>query len=356
MNALGQRIARLIEAQGPLSIAQFMMMALYDPNYGYYATRDPFGASGDFITAPEVSQMFGELLGLWIVQCWQEQGKPSPCRLVELGPGRGTLMRDALRAARLVPEFLSAVEVVLVEASPVLTVAQKTALTDSSVRIRWAAQFDDAFTDLPLFLIANEFFDALPIRQFVRTERGWCERLVGVGKDGALIFALAPESSPLPTPRDAPQGAVREVSPASTALVERIAEAIAQKSGAALIVDYGYGTQSGFGETLQAVGKHGFKTLLESPGEVDLSAHVDFAALAQAARDGGAVAHGPTTQSVFLAKLGIAARAEKLIAENHAAGADVAAALERLTGAEQMGTLFKALAITQSSTPAPPGF
>src|SRR5690242_17450009 len=191
MNALGARIARLIEAQGPISVAQFMTIALHDPQAGYYATCDPFGARGDFITAPEVSQMFGELLGLWIAQCWHDAGKPE-ARFVELGPGRGTLMGDALRViGKLMPEFLAKVDVTLVEISPTLTAIQKEALVSSGARLQWVAQLGDALADKPLFLIANEFFDALPVRQFVKTERGWCERMVVV-KDGELEFALSP--------------------------------------------------------------------------------------------------------------------------------------------------------------------
>ena len=286
MNRLSARIAGLILAQGPLSLAQFMTLALHDPQFGYYATRDPIGA--DFITAPEISQMFGELLGLWIAQCWHDQGKPAPVRLVELGPGRGTLMADALRAARLMPEFLRAIEVVLVESNPVLQAAQRDCLKDCAIAIRWCGRFEDWLGDRPLFLLANEFFDALPIRQFVNTERGWCERMVTLDATGALAFALAPvpvSGAAIPPNRnDAPQGAVYETSPASLALTGEMAGIVAAHGGAALIVDYGYGAQAGFGETLQAVGDHAFKDILESPGEIDLSAHIDFAALGEEAR------------------------------------------------------------------------
>ncbi|HEY5338821.1 MAG TPA: SAM-dependent methyltransferase [Rhizomicrobium sp.] len=361
VNALGQRIARLIEAQGPLSVAQFMTIALHDPQGGYYATRDPFGApkndkGGDFITAPEISQMFGELLGLWIVQCWHDQGKPL-ARLVELGPGRGTLMADALRAARLMPEFLSRVEVVMVEISPALTAIQKETLKDSGAAIRWTTQIEDALDGRAIFLLANEFFDALPIRQFVKTERGWCERMVVLDENGALTFALSPEPSALAIARSgAPLGGFYESAQASTALAEQIGGAIAQNGGAALIVDYGYGAEAGFGETLQAVGDHKFASVLETPGDVDLSAHVDFAALAEAAQSGGAVACGPVGQGELLEKLGIVARGERLIERNPSAMHDITRAVERLILPGGMGTLFKALAIVPPGSPKPPGF
>ena len=177
-NSLSARIAALIAAQGPISVAQYMTLSLHDAQSGYYTTRQPFGAAGDFITAPEISQMFGEMLGLWCVQVWHDQGQPKSKRLVELGPGRGTMMADALRAAKAAPEFLRGLEVVLVEASPALQKLQADKLKDSGVSIRWAPHFDDSLADRPLFLLANEFFDALPVRQYIKTERGWCERMV----------------------------------------------------------------------------------------------------------------------------------------------------------------------------------
>ncbi len=369
MNALGGRIARLIASQGPISVAQFMTMALHDPEGGYYATRDPFGRGGDFTTAPEISQMFGELLGLWIVQCWHYQGKPKRARLVELGPGRGTLMADALRATKLMPEFLAAIELVLVEASPALSAIQKETLKDSPAPIRWLTQFDDSLADRPLFLLANEFFDALPIRQFVKTDRGWCERMVGLDANGALAFALAPEPSPgsiLPPNRDgAPLGAFFESATGASALAEQIAQIIARKGGAALIADYGYGAEAGFGETLQAVKDHAFAAVLDTPGEADLSAHVDFAVLADAARGRGAKGYGPVEQGEFLVSLGIIQRAERLAQQQQAGSREqghlgdspqIDAQLERLILPDQMGALFKALAILPPKAPPPPGF
>jgi NADH dehydrogenase [ubiquinone] 1 alpha subcomplex assembly factor 7 len=359
MNALEARIAALIAAQGPISVAQYMTLALHDAEGGYYATRQPFGAAGDFITAPEISQMFGEMLGLWCVQVWHDQGQPKHKRLMELGPGRGTLMADVLRAARAAPEFLVGLEVVLIEASPMLQKAQAEKLKDSGATIRWANHVDDSVTDRPVFVLANEFFDALPVRQYVKTETGWRERML-VSNDEALQFALAPAPTPgavIPASRaGAPDGGVYEVSVAATALTETIARVIAEKGGAALVMDYGYGEELGFGETLQAVGGHTFTDVLADPGENDLSAHVDFVALSEAARHGGAAVYGPRDQGAFLAELGITARAEQLIKANPASAQNLLQAVSRLIAPEQMGNLFKALAILPRSAARPPGF
>jgi len=365
---LAGRIAALIEAQGPMSVAQFMSIALLDPQDGYYTTRDPFGPrkaakGGDFTTAPEISQMFGEMLGLWLAQAWMDQGCPRNPRLVELGPGRGTLMADILRAAKVAPGFLSQVEVVLVEASPVLRRMQQEKLAASGVPIRWQAQFGSGLDERPLLLVANEFFDALPLRQYVKTARGWCERMVTV-QDGVLGFALAPV--PLPPaalPRDlaaglkeAPEGGVYESSPAALALAEDIARIVAVRGGAALLVDYGYQTRGGFGETLQAVGAHQFADILADPGENDLSAHIDFAALAAAGRQGGATVLGPVTQGSFLTALGLGERAASLSTANPDAAQSLQTAVERLASPSQMGSLFKALAFLPPAFDSAPGF
>ena len=359
MSTLGQRIAALIAAQGPISIAEFMTIALHDPAAGYYATRDPFGAAGDFITAPEISQVFGEMLGLWCVQVWHDQGKPARKRLVELGPGRGTLMADALRAARVAPEFLDGLEIALVEASPALTSAQREKLKPWSEKIRWTTQFDSSLGDRPLFLLANEFFDALPIRQYVKTARGWCERMVTADANGALDFALSPVPVPdslIPANRgDAPDGGVCEIGAAGLSLCGEIARVIAHKGGGALIIDYGY-DRPDFGETLQAVADHSFAAILDDLGESDLSAHVDFTNLAAGAAQAGAVVFGPTTQGEFLDDIGIVPRFEQLAGRNGAAAETLWSQLDRLVNPEQMGTLFKALAIVPRGAPKPPGF
>lgn len=357
--SLKSRIADLIEAQGPISVAQFMTMALLDPKEGYYATRDPFGAGGDFTTAPEISQMFGEMVGLWLVQAWADQGTPKNPRLVELGPGRGTLMADILRVAQVAPDFIADLDVVLVEASPALQQIQADKLRGLGADVSWQAQFDDSLADRPLFLVANEFFDALPLRQYVKTGRGWCERMVTV-LNGELAFALAPvpvPSSAIPGDRaGAPDGGVYEASPAATALAEDIARIITAKGGGALLIDYGYGEAGGFSETLQAVSGHRFADALAEPGEDDISAHVDFAALAQAGARGGASVFGPVTQGMFLAHIGITERAEQLMKANPGEAEKLVAAIERLIGNDQMGQLFKVLAFAPPSVSGMAGF
>jgi len=354
--SLKDRIAGLIAAQGPIGVAQFMTLALHDAEGGYYATRDPFGKKGDFTTAPEISQMFGEMLGLWLAQSWDDQGRPGHPLLVELGPGRGTLMADMLRALKAMPGFLKEADIVMVEASPHLRAVQQDRLKDH-MNITWQSQFDPP-AGRPIFLVANEFFDALPIRQYVKTARGWCERMVTLA-DGALAFALAPTPVPgalIPESRaDAPEGGVYETAPAAIALTEEIARRIAAQGGAALLVDYGY-HEAGFGETLQAVGSHAFAGLLAQPGDHDLSAHVDFAALAAAGKRGGAGVHGPIGQGALLAALGIGARANALATKNPVSAADMGAALSRLTNPDQMGVLFKALALLPPGTAAAAGF
>jgi NADH dehydrogenase [ubiquinone] 1 alpha subcomplex assembly factor 7 len=346
--SLKSRLAELIAAQGPISVAQFMTVALLDPRCGYYATRDPFGAAGDFTTAPEISQMFGEMVGLWLVQAWADQGCPKNPRLVELGPGRGTLMADILHTARVAPEFLADLDVVLIEASPVLQETQADKLRNLGADVSWQAQFDDGLTDRPLFLVANEFFDALPVRQYVKTARGWCERMITV-KNDELTFALAPVPLPpvaVPAGLEAaPEGGIYEASPAGAALTEDIARAVAARGGAGLIIDYGYSERTGFAETLQAVGGHRFVDVLGEPGEDDLSAHVDFSALVAAGKRGGASVSGPVTQGAFLANLGIAERAEQLMKANPEQAHDLLAATERLIGNDTMGRLFKVLAL-----------
>jgi len=335
-----------------MTIAAFMAQA----GAKYYAARDPFGADGDFITAPEISQVFGELLGLWCVQAWHDQGKPREKRLVELGPGRGTLMADALRAARLAPAFLDGLEIVLVETSAALRAIQREKLQGSNVR--WTERFDSALGDLPLFLLANEFFDALPIRQFVKTARGWCERMVSLS-GGALDFALAPvpvADALIPLDRaNAPDGAVYELCQPALALVGEIARVVAGQGGGALIVDYGYDGPA-FGETLQAVSQQSFATILDAPGESDLSAHVDFAALAGAASAAGSKVYGPVSQTELLADLGAVHRVAQLAMRNPRGADELRSQLNRLVNPEQMGTLFKALAIVPATAPKPPGF
>jgi NADH dehydrogenase [ubiquinone] 1 alpha subcomplex assembly factor 7 len=357
VNPLAERIARMIRMTGPLPVSAFMTLALHDPQSGFYATREAIGARGAFTTAPEISQIFAELLGLWCAQLWQDQGCAKNVRLVELGPGRGTLIGDALRALRSVPAFLDSLDIVLVEASPVMEEIQRAHLCDARVPVHWTNQWSGIAQDRPLFLLANEFLDALPVRQFVMTERGWCERVIATSED-ALAFAL----SPLPVPLTAPArrgaaeaGAVYEISPAAEALVEDISRAVAARGGGALFIDYGH-TGESFGDTLQAVERHSPVDALARPGDADISAHVDFAAMAESARRGGGKSWGPRGQGGFLRALGIDLRADRLAATRPARAPDIRAAVARLTDPHAMGALFKVLAVTPPDSLPPAGF
>ncbi len=351
-------LRRLIAQQGPVSVASFMQLALGHPEHGYYMRADPLGAAGDFITAPEISQMFGELIGLWSVQIWRDMGCPPVFALAELGPGRGTLMADALRAAKHAPDFLAAAQLHLVETSPVLRAKQLAAI---GPRAQWY-QTVDALPELPMLMIANEFFDALPVRQFQRAGRGWYERMVGIDPDtDELVFCQSPEplvdSSFLPgAARDVGQGAIMEVCPAAVAIAGELGRRVAVNGGAALIVDYGHGA-SAPGETLQAMRGHKFCDVLADPGCADLTAHVDFAQLAGAARAAGARVYGPVAQGVFLNQLGIQQRAEILLRNADAGQAEqIRTAVTRLTGPDQMGDLFKVMAVCHASLATPAGF
>jgi NADH dehydrogenase [ubiquinone] 1 alpha subcomplex assembly factor 7 len=355
MSALEEEIFAEIRANGPIGIDRFMALALGHPRHGYYMTRDPFGLAGDFVTAPEISQIFGELLGLSAAMTWQALGEPAEVALVELGPGRGTLMADALRAARALPGFLSCLDVHLVEMSPVLQRAQAEKLKDSGRRPIWHASIDTLPEDRPLLILANEFFDALPIRQFQRHEGEWRERLVGIGRDGALALGL--DRTPAQGLNlDGPDGVVFETSPVSLDIMRRIGERLASQGGLLLTIDYGY-SRFAFGETLQAVRKHKFAPVLANPGEADITAHVDFSSLAIAARRGGAVAHPCLTQATLLDRLGIRHRAGILKRNAEDPGA-IDAAVERLVGLDGngMGKLFKALAVTSMDVGVPAGF
>jgi NADH dehydrogenase [ubiquinone] 1 alpha subcomplex assembly factor 7 len=363
---LAATIARRIRREGPLSLAAYMAIALHDPDFGYYATRDPFGAAGDFVTAPEISQIFGELIGICVVDFWRRIGRPDPVILAELGPGRGTLTADLLRAARVFPEFRRAVRLTLVETSPVLRHAQRRRLAGLPDLAPNFADSVDALPEGPLLLVANEFLDALPIRQFVRGRRGWAERLVALdaGVEAGperLVLVEGPENPALallvpPGLRDAPPGAVVEVRPAAAALAAALGERLARHPGLALFVDYGH-FPSRPGPTLSAVRRHRAAPILATPGEADLSAHVDFAAFAEAATASGAACHGPVPQRDFLLALGAETRLAAL--SRHAAPAQRAAlesGLARLIDPAQMGNLFKALALTPPGLPPPAGF
>ncbi|MFS4439619.1 class I SAM-dependent methyltransferase [Paracoccaceae bacterium GXU_MW_L88] len=335
MTPLEERIRRQIAQTGPMSVADYMTLCLAHPEHGYYATRDPLGVAGDFITAPEISQMFGEMIGLWLAATWQAQGGPSPFILAELGPGRGTLMADALRATKAVPGFHAAARLCLVETSPALRAKQADALAGYAPE--WVG-YPDALPDGPLFLIANEFFDCLPIRQFVKTDVGFTERMIST-QDGKLIFGLAPaapDQALFARFGDLPEGRIVELCPAAEAIASGLQSRIDQQGGAALIIDYGGRNASG--DTLQALRAHQKQSPLETPGEADLTAHVNFAALAPGAPY--------TTQGTFLERLGITARAQAIAKTLNGAALEThIAAHRRLTHPDEMGSLFKTAAL-----------
>jgi SAM-dependent MidA family methyltransferase len=350
--SLTERLKRRIEIEGPMTTAAFMTACLHDPVHGYYATRPSLGPSGDFITAPLVSQMFGELIGLWAAQTWIEMGRPKRLLLVELGPGDGTLMSDLLRAVRRVPGFLDAAELWLVEPSPPLRALQIERL--GAAGARWASRLGEIPTGTAMILIANEVLDCLPARQFVRTETGWAERRVGLDAAGALAFGLAPTApDAFPPALDvAPVGSVLEQSAAQEALGAEIGQRLAQDGGAALLIDYGR-DRFGFGDTLQAVRAHRKVGVLETPGAADLTVHADFPAVAAAARAGGGAASEIITQGEFLRRLGIDARAASLTAANPELAGALQRQLARLVDPDQMGELFKVLALTSPGLIAP---
>ncbi|MCV9935699.1 SAM-dependent methyltransferase [Boseaceae bacterium BT-24-1] len=399
MNLLAREIVELIHQEGPISISRYMALCLGHPRHGYYMKQDPFGADGDFTTAPEISQIFGELIGLWAASVWQAMGAPSSIRLVELGPGRGTLMQDVLRATRALPAFREALSVHLVETSPVLRERQKATLAGSGAEPQWHERIDQALEG-PTIIVANEFLDALPLDQFVRIPEGWRERLVGLDGEGRLAFGLAPQApSPLAgegwgegsrdvasnaiakaandfDPRDpssappghllphgekggaAPVGSVLEQPVAALEAVAAVAHHVAAEGGAGLFIDYGP-ARSGFGDTLQALMRHAFVDVLAEPGDADLTVHVDFARMAQAGLAAGAAAYGPATQRDFLLALGLQQRFEALSRRATPAQAEaLASGVERLieTGPTAMGELFKVLAVADPKLPLLPGF
>jgi NADH dehydrogenase [ubiquinone] 1 alpha subcomplex assembly factor 7 len=360
MNPLKNLIREMIIENGPISLETYMALALTHPVHGYYASRMALGVAGDFITAPEISQMFGELIGLWCVMVWRAMGEPRPFFLVELGPGRGTLMADALRAARVAPNFLGAIDLHLIETSAILQRCQSTTLADLGRAVRWHGTPEELPSG-PAIILANEFFDCLPVRHFIRRADGWHERLVGLDGDGRLCFGLASDPEPGLIATGEP-GQVLEAGLAAAHLVTRLAARLATHGGALLVIDYGYEGPSR-GETLQAVKGHCFADPLRDPGDADLTAHVDFCALAQAARAAGAAVFGPVPQAEWLKRLGIFERAGNLrrhANEDQKAAIDLA--LTRLAGetggegAMGMGRLFKVLAVTEPGLESPPGF
>ncbi len=377
--SLLDRLKAQIAQDGPISVAEYFTRCLHDPRDGYYATRPALGEGGDFLTAPGVSQMFGELIGLWILETWTRMGRPSPVRLVEMGPGDGTLISDILRAARLLPEFLEAADLWLVEVSPPLRATQADRLQGAPLTPRWADRLEAVPAGAPLILVANEVLDCLPARQFVRTEGGWAERVVGLDATGELAFGLRtlnpppvgeaarmgrwgeqPHLGQLPPPSAAPTpppqgealepGTIVESSPAQAALGSEIGHRVARDGGAALLIDYGRDVP-GPGDTLQALKAHTKVSPLAEPGQADLTVWADFPAVLAAAAEAGAATGPILTQGAFLQALGIEARAQALAdaqpEANRADQADkLARQLDRLTGPAQMGQLFKVVCLS----------
>jgi SAM-dependent MidA family methyltransferase len=354
---LADKIKAIIRQTGPISVTDYFALCLADPEHGYYKTRDPFGSSGDFITAPEVSQLFGEMIGIFLVHAWQSHLMPKgPVRLVEIGPGRGTMMADMLRVIRrLAPKLYDIATVHLVETSDKLSGMQSETLAEHAGKISWHKGFDEVPTGF-LLLAANEFFDAVPIRQFIKTSSGFRERLVGLGENDELAFTAGfggvdPDLLP-DDHRNQPQGAIAEVAPTRAAIMQAIADRLFASGGTALFIDYGH-LEAGFGDTLQAVLDHRFDPPLAHPGVADLTSHVDFAALAEVARDRGVHVNGMMSQGAFLLDLGIAERAGVLGSGKDAGRqAEIRAAVSRLVGdgEGEMGELFKVLAISSPQT------
>ncbi len=366
MTTMANHLRDRMSDQGPLTLAQFMEDALTHPRLGYYMGRDPFGRGGDFITAPEISQMFGELIGLWCVVQWQAMGSPDPVNLVELGPGRGTMMADVLRTGRGAEGFLESLDVSLVEISPALKSLQEDTLVSTPAvhaarSLNWWSDFSE-IPEGPLVAVANEFIDALPVHQFQMTPTGWRERLVGPG-EGGFRFVLAdgppPEGVIPPAVENAVdnagEGAIIEVRPRATALAQALAGRLSRNPGAVLIIDYGHG-EGAAGDTFQAVKGHEYQDPFKDPGEADLTAHVDFAEFGRAAQAAGARVLGPMTQGAFLLELGIEARAQALMKAAPEHQQEIDQSFHRLTADDGMGRLFKVLALTSPGLPPPPGF
>jgi SAM-dependent MidA family methyltransferase len=339
-----------IRAEGPLTLAQYTELCLLHPEFGYYTTRDPLGAGGDFTTAPEMSQIFGELIGLWCVEVWRSLGRPARFTLCELGPGRGTLCADALRAAQVEPDFINGLELLLLEASPKLR--EKQAVSLAAWKPRWITDLT-GLPDQPVLVIANEFFDALPVRQFVHVGGEWKERKIALTpKDSFTFVNMAAPDAPA---YESDENAIVEICPSASEWASAIARPILKNRGAALIIDYG--DDEVIGETLQVVANHRQAHLLTTAGYADISAHVSFNPLLTAARKIGCRVHGPVPQGEWLLGLGAKERTDALLAKaSEDQQRTLKAALHRLTDASAMGLLFKAISFTDKTTPVPPGF
>lgn len=357
MTRLLQRLAERIAASGPISVADYMAQCLFDPEDGYYTSREPFGPHGDFVTAPEISQMFGELIGVWLRLAWEAIGRPTPVTIAEIGPGRGTLMKDVARTLKKLDHGLSAgADLALIEISQRLREIQQGTLADIGKAVAWHESVA-TLPPGPLMIVGNEIFDAVPVRQFVRTGGTWRERAIGVDEAGALRFvagagSLAPDLLPHEA-IEAAEGAIVEIAPARSALMATIAGLIAERGGCGLFIDYGYVVPA-VGDTFQALRRHRSQDVFDDPGQADLTSHVDFAALAAVARTAGLDAH-LMTQGDFLLGLGLVERAGQLGANADSRTREtISQAVERLAGPDAMGELFKVLAIVPRGTVVAP--
>jgi NADH dehydrogenase [ubiquinone] 1 alpha subcomplex assembly factor 7 len=348
VSALATRIAEIISRDGPIPVSLYMSMCLHDPRDGYYATRAGFNR--DFTTAPETSQVFGELIGLWAAQTWLAMDKPAKLNLIELGPGRGTMMRDVLRVAAAVPDFAAALDVTLVEASPLLRAKQADLLTGHAIR---HADSVDAAPPGPAIILANEFLDCLPIRQFARADAVWRERQIGLGADGKLVFGLSP---PVELPAGlAPSGDEAEFTPGLEALVDTLARRFTNDPGCALLIDYGPASATPT-DTLRAYSEGRQVDPLADPGTSDLTADVDFARLRLLAEREGLAVYGPVAQGEFLSALGAGERLKALTTANPARADEIKLAVETLVSPQHMGERFKVIAIGAPGFVPPPGF
>ncbi len=358
---LAERLRDQIAKEGPITVEAYMQACMADPQQGYYRTRNPLGAEGDFVTAPEISQIFGELLGLWSAEVWNNMGAPDSFHLVEMGPGRGTLMADALRAlAQVAPGCLDAAEIQFVETSSPLRAQQKSACQHVTCPIHWHDRLND-IPHGPTILIANEFIDALPVRQFVKQHDGWHERMVTLTDDGEFTFLpgskTITDQSVLPSdPQALKNGAILEFRPDVAPLIEEIARRATDNPMTAIFIDYGY-THGGTGDTIQAVKDHKFTDPLKQPGSADLTTHVDFLALEKYAKLQGLEVFGPMSQGHFLLSLGLAVRTKKLLAKASQEQAQlIVSGAQRLVDPEQMGALFKILVLASPNLPSPVPF
>ncbi|AGF74758.1 hypothetical protein BAnh1_08840 [Bartonella australis AUST/NH1] len=359
MATLKKKIKEIIALNGPITVGRYMTLALSDPQFGYYQTRTPFGRTGDFVTAPEISQLFGEMIGIWVIASWKAQNCPQPFILAEIGPGRGTLMDDVLRTIRkLCAPTFNAAEIFLVEISRHLATEQKSRLSPHQKQIHSIKSFDQ-IPPKPLFLIANELFDALPINQYIKSNGEWRERRITLNKDGDFTFIAGPHKFPSahlpPQCSGVPDGTIFEHAPLRDQLMKQISDHLMRMTGSSLLIDYG-SSDFAFGDTLQAVSKHTFCNVFDAPGEHDLTSHVNFCTLKAVAAQRGCFAE-IFEQGDFLFKMGLSERAQKLSADKTTLIQDkIRQDVERLAGPDQMGKLFKVLYISDKNIALPPAF